>query len=220
MKKVLFSLIVLSMMGVAHAGGIGNTTNNYTTNNNTTNNKGGDALSVSGSKSHATSLSNASSASVSSNKTDVRSSNAQGQNQDQKQSAHTGDNSVSISSTESQRPVSTAFAAPLTASNGSCMGSTSAGGQGVTVGLSFGTTWTDAECNRRYNSIRMQELGQVSAAIALMCQDSDVAAAMETAGTPCPSKSKTAAVPAAAQSTVAQEYQDPIIRRRLGLPPL
>lgn len=212
MKKVLFSLIALAMMGAAHAGGIGNTTNNHTTNNNTTNNKGGDALAVSGSKSSASSLSSASSASVSSNKTDVRTSNTQGQ----KQSAHTGDNSVSISNTESQRPVSTAFSAPLTASNGSCMGSTSAGGQGVTVGLSFGTTWTDAECNRRYNSIRMQELGQVSAAIALMCQDSDVAAAMETAGTPCPSKAK------AAQNTsaAAQEYTDPIIRRRLGLPPL
>lgn len=165
--------------------------------------------------------------------TDVRNTNTnvnsaaqhQGQVQGQQQAAvagsHSGGNSFSssVAINESQRPVSSAFAAPLAASNGTCMGSTSVGGQGVTIGLSMGTTWTDAECNRRYNSIRMQELGQTKAAVALMCQDADVAAAMKIAGTPCPGTEKVASAPATEQSAKV-EYTDPIIRRRLGLPPL
>lgn len=186
-----------------------------------------DAMSISGAASNATATNRTD---VS---TDVRNTNTnvnsaaqhQGQVQGQQQAAvagsHSGGNSFSssVAINESQRPVSSALAAPLAASNGTCMGSSSVGGQGVTVGVSFGTTWTDAECNRRYNSIRMQELGQTKAAVALMCQDADVAAAMKIAGTPCPGTEKVASAPAAEQSAKVK-YTDPIIRRRLGLPPL
>lgn len=154
----------------------------------------------------------------------------QGQAQGQQQQAISGGNkltnegnnaaqSTSVKVDAPTIPVATAYAAPLAASNGTCMGSSSVGGQGVTVGVSFGTTWTDAECNRRYNSIRMQELGQTAAAVALMCQDADVAAAMDMAGTPCPTKKAAASSASAAPAGFEHaNLADPIIARRAGLP--
>jgi hypothetical protein len=66
------------------------------------------------------------------------------------------------------------------------MGSSSAGAQGAALGLSFGTTWTDEHCDRRYDSIRLQELGMTEAAMLLMCNKPEVREAMELAGTACP----------------------------------
>lgn len=121
-------------------------------------------------------------------------------------------------------PVATAYAAGLTASNGTCMGSTSAGGQGMSFGFSVGTTWKDSGCDRRYNAQALAAVGQAKAAVALLCQDPDIKAAMETAGTPC---SATAEAKAASRKqaveaeTIAKaEPIDSLIRARLGLPPL
>ncbi len=66
------------------------------------------------------------------------------------------------------------------------MGSSSIGGQGFTFGLSIGTTWTDSNCQRLKNSRQLQALGYQRAAVALVCVDDDVRAAMLAAGTPCP----------------------------------
>jgi len=94
--------------------------------------------------------------------------------------------SVYVESDKRQIPVATATAPALTASNGTCMGSSSAGAQGAAFGLSFGSTWTDTDCDRRYDSIRLQELGMVEAAMLVMCGKQAVREAMELAGTPCP----------------------------------
>ena len=104
--------------------------------------------------------------------------------------ASTGSMSVSVNGdtyqAQARNPVSSAWAAPLAASNGTCMGSTSAGAQGVTIGLSVGTTWTDENCNARYDAIAIKALGHERAAWARLCQQPAIRKAYEAAGTPCP----------------------------------
>jgi hypothetical protein len=51
---------------------------------------------------------------------------------------------------------------------------------------SFGSYMVDEECERRKSVAVMAKLGMKVAAIALMCQDSNVWQAMMDAGTPCP----------------------------------
>lgn len=221
MKKQLATLAILALATVAHAGGIGNTANNG--------GKGGE-----GGSATAGAVAGAAAGAAASTHTDVRNTNVnsaaqqQGQVQGQQQAAVAGSSSggntmsTNVTHTESQRPVSSALAPALAASNGTCMGSTSVGGQGVTIGLSVGTTWADESCNARYDAQALAALGQQRAGIARLCQSKDVAAAMEAAGTPCPGKAKTAAAAPAEASTVtaSNEPTDPFIRRRLGLPAL
>ncbi|WP_157667558.1 histidine kinase [Comamonas serinivorans] len=126
---------------------------------------------------------------------------------------------------QARNPVATAYAAPLAASNGTCMGSTSAGAQGVSFGISFGSTWTDPSCDMRYDAEALRAAGLPGAARARLCQKAEIAKAMEAAGTPCPGTHVATALPADAQpvatdTQAAQQYTDPIIRARLGLPPL
>ena len=107
--------------------------------------------------------------------------------------ASTGSMTVSVGGdtyeAQARNPVSSAWAAPLAASNGTCMGSTSAGAQGVTIGLSVGTTWTDENCNARYDAIAIKALGHERAAWARLCQQPAIRKAYEAAGTPCPGDS-------------------------------
>lgn len=132
---------------------------------------------------------------------------------------NTVSNSVNVAAQE-RNPVSGASAPGLTSANGSCMGSTSIGGQGVGFGFSVGGTWTDGDCDRRYDSIRLQELGFKSAAALMMCGKASVATAMKEAGTPCPEPVKAADV--AAKSPVVKPGscgytgKDPIVMGRLG----
>lgn len=124
---------------------------------------------------------------------------------------------------QERNPVPTAYAAPLTSSNGTCMGSSSIGGQGAAVGLSFGTTWTDSGCDARYDATALANVGMQKAAIERLCLKAEIAQAMKAAGTPCESDRKAASAPKRAEAEApAQQvtYQDPIIRSRLGLPPL
>lgn len=132
---------------------------------------------------------------------------------------------VNTYAAQERNPVATAYAAPLTASNGTCMGSSSAGAQGAAVGLSFGTTWTDTSCDIRYDAEALRAAGLPLAAQARLCQKADIAKAMEAAGTPCPGTGAKRAAAILNGTPVAQDvtpvpYQDPIIRTRLGLPPL
>ena len=116
-------------------------------------------------------------------------------------------------------PVSTAYSAPLTTSNGTCMGSTSAGAQGVGFGVSFGSTWTDTSCDLRYDAEALRAAGLHGAARERLCQKPEIAKAMEAAGTPCKS-TKTAKATGSDQVAEKAEYTDPIVRARLGLSPL
>lgn len=88
---------------------------------------------------------------------------------------------------QERAPVSTAFAAPL-AATAECMGSTSAGGQGVGFGLSLGITWHDADCERRNDAAMLYNMNLHKAAVSLMCQNENIAKAMRLAHTPCPAE--------------------------------
>lgn len=103
---------------------------------------------------------------------------------------------------QDRNPVSTAFAAPLTSSNDTCMGSTSVGGQGVGFGLSVGTTWTDKNCILLKNSREMWNQQHPKAAFARLCMDDANREAFETAGDPCPVKPAKVAEAAAPGKTI------------------
>lgn len=98
---------------------------------------------------------------------------------------------VNVNTNYQRDPVNTAYAAGLSAGEDTCMGSSSMGAQGVTFGLSIGTTWRDRNCQRLKNSRQLVALGYHGAATALMCVDRDVREAMEQAGTPCPTSGST-----------------------------
>jgi hypothetical protein len=104
--------------------------------------------------------------------------------------ASVGGNTVAIQ--HERNPVSTAYAPGLTASNGTCMGSSSGGAQGGGLGISMGTTWNDENCDRRYDAGFLMELGQDAAALALLCQKQSIADAMKAAGRTCPTLPKSA----------------------------
>lgn len=117
-------------------------------------------------------------------------------------------------------PVATAYA-PNIAPTAVCMGSTTAGGQGMSFGVSFGTSWTDSNC------MLLEQVRTVSVVLG----QKDVAAEMMMAVpayAEAVSRLKGKVAPAVAQVETGAgierlpraEYQDPIIRQRLGLPPL
>lgn len=121
--------------------------------------------------------------------------------------------------------------AALTTSNDTCMGSTSAGGALAGGGITFGTTWRDADCKRLKNARELWNMGMKGAAMALMCNDDDNRAALESTGYVCPQNMTQAdrekaynfkAKTADAQPVVAAagEPTDPYIRARKGLPAL
>lgn len=130
-------------------------------------------------------------------------------------------------------PVATAYATGLTASNGTCMGSTSAGAQGLQFGLSVGTTWTDEGCDLRYNAQALAAAGRADAALQLLTTNPKMAQAIKDADAKKAGRLTKAEADemdahfarAASKSTnysgsATAQYTDPIIRSRLGLPPL
>lgn len=97
------------------------------------------------------------------------------------------DNSTTSNSTSNVRSsVPTASAPGLSSGIDTCSLSVSAGVQTFNFGISGGGTYTDENCQRIKNSRHLKDLGMSVAAIALMCQDPDVFAAMHRAGTFCP----------------------------------
>lgn len=114
---------------------------------------------------------------------------------------------------------------PLTSSNDTCMGSTSGSVNAPGIGLSIGTTWTDNNCKMLKNSRELWNMGMKAAAMALMCNDKDNREALELTGFECPQTTakkngKVAEAPATATVASNEQYTDPFVRNRLGLPPL
>jgi hypothetical protein len=68
-----------------------------------------------------------------------------------------------------------------------CLGSTSGGLSLMGGGFSFGSTVVDEGCTIRLLARQLFAFGFHKAAMALMCQDDRVAAAMDAVGSPCPS---------------------------------
>ncbi len=102
-------------------------------------------------------------------------------------------------------PVAQAWAAPLTASNDTCMGSSSAGAQGASFGVSIATTWRDGDCVRRKDARLLHNMKLHGVAAALMCQKENIRRAFEDAGVPCVSPRVTEDRQAAAARTITIE---------------
>lgn len=112
-------------------------------------------------------------------------SQGQGQGQQQGQVGIGSGNRTDIEQNyqaQKRNPVASAASTFLTASEDTCMGSGGLGAQAVGFGLSFGKTWTDDDCVRRKNARELRTFGKNKAALALLCQNPDVAAAMEVEG--------------------------------------
>ena len=62
----------------------------------------------------------------------------------------------------------------LTSTNGTCLGSFSAGVGISGVGVSGGKTILDEGCDRRYNAARMHDFGYSEIALEIMCADEEV----------------------------------------------
>jgi len=133
--------------------------------------------------------------------------NGGNQSQQQSQSNNSSGNTVTQNYQAQQRdPVASAFAAPLTSSNDTCMGSSSVGGQGVSFGFSAGSTWTDTNCVMLKNAREMHNMGWKEAAFARMCMDEKNALAFKQAGLKCPvaEEKSAAAKPATLKSSDGQ----------------
>lgn len=103
-------------------------------------------------------------------------------------SGNIGNNTFNSSSTGSHIPPASPTAPMLTTSNDTCMGSTSGSLTSSVVGVSMGTTWTDANCVRLKNAREMWNMGMRGAAIALLCMDELNNEALESTGFKCPER--------------------------------
>lgn len=128
---------------------------------------------------------------------------------------------VEYGGTQTLKNVPSVGGPPLTTSNDTCMGSSSGSVNVAGFGGSYGTTWTDENCVMLKNSREMWNMGFRAAALARMCMDSMNREAFELTDMECPqARREKQAGAAPAVKVVKPEYTDPIIRERLGLPPL
>ena len=100
-------------------------------------------------------------------------------------------NSTSYSKTESTTrvisPPPTAVAPAITTINNDvCVTAASGAVQTQILGISMGGTTRDMNCERIKLSKNLYDMGMKVAAVATLCQDERVFAAMLAAGTPCP----------------------------------
>lgn len=94
----------------------------------------------------------------------------------------------------------------------SCAGSTSIGASVTGFNFGFGTTYEMIECNRRAYAATLAGMGQNAAALALVCNNAEVQAALNNTGVICPQQriaqaeaQRQAAEQAAAAAYAAQE---------------
>lgn len=95
--------------------------------------------------------------------------------------------STSNSTTTVKSPPPTAVAPAVTIINSDvCAVGVSGAAQTQILGISFGATMTDKNCERLKLARSMYDMGMKVAAVATLCQDERVFSAMMNAGTPCP----------------------------------
>lgn len=111
---------------------------------------------------------------------------AAAQSETVKEAASAKTEPVVVAPEADRRPVNTAYAAPLTSSPETCMGSSSGGVQGASFGVSIASTWESVKCDRRMFARSLESLGKRAAAVAMLCLDDDVRKAMAAAGDACP----------------------------------
>ena len=99
--------------------------------------------------------------------------------------------SKSDSTTRIISPPPTAVAPAITTINNDiCATAASGAAQTQILGISFGTTLRDMNCERIKLSKNLYDMGMKVAAVATLCQDDRVFKAMLDAGTPCPIQGK------------------------------
>jgi len=106
-----------------------------------------------------------------------------------------------------------------------CMGSVSFGISLPGVGATAGTTLVDQACVRRLDAREFRAMGLTDVALALLCQSDSNRRAVESTGHLCPGTTAPLAKVDGGDNntgTVADDvkYRDPIVRSRMGLPPL
>jgi hypothetical protein len=95
--------------------------------------------------------------------------------------------STSNSTTTVKSPPPTAVAPAVTIINSDvCAVAVSGATQTQILGISFGATMTDKNCERLKLARSVYDMGMKVAAVSIMCQDERVFTAMLNAGTPCP----------------------------------
>lgn len=104
-----------------------------------------------------------------------------------KSDSNSNSNSNSTSTTTVKSPPPTAIAPSITSINNDlCTVGASGAVQTQILGLSFGATTTDKNCERLKLASRLYDMGMKVAAVSTLCQDERVFTAMLNAGTPCP----------------------------------
>lgn len=104
-----------------------------------------------------------------------------------KADSNSNQNSTSNSTTTVKSPPPTAIAPSITSINADlCTVGASGAVQTQILGLSFGATTTDKNCERLKLASRLYDMGMKVAAVSTLCQDERVFTAMMNAGTPCP----------------------------------
>jgi len=117
--------------------------------------------------------------------------------------------STSISEATVKSPPPSAISPSITAINSDvCITAFSGAAQTQILGISFGGTVRDMNCERLKLSRSLYDMGMKVAAVAAMCQDRRVWDAMNAAGTPCPIDGKIGAE----AKTAWDEHQDRIPR--------
>ena len=95
--------------------------------------------------------------------------------------------STSNSTTTVKSPPPTAVAPAITVINSDvCAVGYSGAAQTQVLGISFGGSVTDKNCERLKLARSIYDMGMKVAAVSIMCQDERVFTAMLNAGTPCP----------------------------------
>lgn len=117
---------------------------------------------------------------------------------------------VVYSGTQVIKNVPSTSIAPLTSSNDTCHGSVTGGVSLPGIGIGAGSTYIDENCKRLKNARELWNYGMRAAALALMCNDPENKEALEVTGYKCPNRDKEL-------SSSQVRYDDPIIRRRLGV---
>ena len=125
---------------------------------------------------------------------------------------------IVYSGTQTVKNVPSVSGPALVSSNDTCHGSVSGSLNFAGFGGGVGTTVVDKNCVMLKNSRELWNMGMRGAALARMCMDADNKEALEITGFTCP---QTERARKEGQAAVVQpEQTDPIVRARLGLPPL
>lgn len=122
--------------------------------------------------------------------------------------------------TQTVRNVPSVGGPPLVSSNDTCMGSISAAVNVPGLGIGGGKTVIDQNCVMLKNSRELWNMGMKAAALARMCMDPDNKEALELTNFECPQTARARSRAEANASAPRPDVTDPIVRSRMGLPPL